>query len=233
MSNWNYYYKLTATKNLCDSNMLYSPKINPEGNIMCMDYCQDSIYRPDKELINQELLNWFYNREIRFLQELTNLKSTPKIYEIDTKNNRVFIEWNKETLSQIIFDDNRNIDTELPTWQRQIYNILKDFKTKEYYKLALYPHCFYISKDGELKTIDYYSVVPVSERFIERRIIESIIGKDGAYRFDQSTDDGIIDFKKFFEITVKKHLTNYWPNSPFPNFFEEIYLNDQLEHRNI
>jgi hypothetical protein len=233
ISNWNYYYKLTPSRVLNDSNMLYSPKVNPEGNVMCMHYCQDQVYRPGRELIDQELIGWFFNREIRFLQELSNLNSTPKIYEIDTKNKCVFIEWNKETLSQIIFDDNRNIDNELPNWKTQIYNILKDFKQKDYYKLALYPHCFYISIDGELKTIDYYSVVPVNERYIERKIIESIIGKEGAYRFDQSTENGIIDFKKFFEITVRQHLTNYWPNSPFPNFFEEIYLNDQLEQSNI
>lgn len=233
ISNWNYYYKLSLNKHPCDSNMLYSPKVNPEGNIMCMDYRQDPVYRPNVEFINSELIDWFYQREIRFIQELSDLDSTPKIFEIDEKNNRIFIEWNKETLSQIVFDDNRNLDEELPTWQKQIYKILENLKLKSYYKLALYPHCFYVSKDGKLKTIDYYSVVPMNERFIERNIIESIIGKGGAYRFDQSTKDGIIDFKKFFEITVRKHLVDYWPNSPFSNFFEEIYLNDQLEQSNI
>ena len=65
--------------------------------------------------------------------------------------------------------------------------------------------------------------MPYEERFIERRIIESIIGKDGAYRFDESTTDGQIDFKKFFEITVTRHLTRYWPSTIFADVFEEIY----------
>jgi hypothetical protein len=65
-------------------------------------------------------------------------------------------------------------------------------------------------------------VVPYSERFIERKVIEGIIGKDGAYRFDESTDNGYIDFKKFFEITVTQHLTRYWPDSPFAEIFREI-----------
>jgi len=62
ISNWNYYYKLTPSRVLNDSNMLYSPKVNPEGNVMCMHYCQDQVYRPGRELIDQELIGWFFNR---------------------------------------------------------------------------------------------------------------------------------------------------------------------------
>ena len=79
------------------------------------------------------------------------------------------------------------------------------------------------SKDGKLKTIDYYSVVPYTEQYIDRKVIEGVIGKDGAYRFDESTSNGVVDFKQFFEITVNTHLSRYWPSSPFPTFFKEIY----------
>jgi hypothetical protein len=226
ISNWNYYYKLTPEGYPHDSNLLYSPLVNPEGNVMCMHYCQDPVYRPDGRKIDKELIDWFYAREIKFIQDLSDLNSTPNIYEIDTTNNHVFIEWNKETLSQIVFDSNRSLDNEFPIWKEKLHSILKNIKQKNYYKMALYPHCFYISKDGELKTIDYYSVVPFSERFIERKVIEGVIGAQGAYRFDDCTQDGMIDFKKFFEITVNSHLTKYWPNSPVPTFFKEIYLND-------
>ena len=92
--------------------------------------------------------------------------------------------------------------------------------------MSLYPHCFYISTQGHLKTIDYYSVVPYSERFIDREIIEEIIGPEGAYRFDESTEDGKIDFKKFFKITLTQHLNNFWPNLVFHKLFEEVTSND-------
>ena len=126
-----------------------------------------------------------------------------------------------------MYDSTRNLDAELPDWQLQIKNFLLTTKENQFYKMALYPHCFYITKDGYLKTIDYYSVVPFEERFIERKVIEGIIGPDGAYRFDESTDhNGYIDFKKFFEITVTKHLERFWPNSPFGNIFREIYQDE-------
>lgn len=226
-STWQYYYKMTPEGHLTDSNMLYSPRVNADKNVMCMHYCVDSVYRKNATPMPEDLIQWFFDREVKFLEQLQNLKTTPKLYEVDLKNRKVFIEWNKETLSQIVFDPSRNLDLEIPDWKNQIREFLLSTKENNFYKMSLYPHCFYLDKAGVLKTVDYYAVVPYSERFIERRIIEGVIGKDGAYRFDESTDDtGVIDFKKFFEITVTKHLTRYWPSSPFGNIFNEVYKND-------
>jgi hypothetical protein len=227
ITEWSYYHKLDTDGTLTSSNLLYVPKINPEQNVMCMHYCTDRAYRNDGDIINEELLQWFFEREVKFLNKLSTLKTSPAVYDVDLANRKVFIEWNKETLSQIVFDKTRNLDEELPDWQIQLKDFLISTKENEFYKMALYPHCFYISKDKVLKTIDYYSVVPYEERFIERKVIEGIIGKDGAYRFDESTDAaGYIDFKKFFEITVTRHLSMYWPNTVFADIFKEIYNNE-------
>ena len=224
-SNWKYYYKLNPDGTPNSSNLLYSPTVNEEQTIMCMHYCTDNTYREDEKVssIDNDLLQWFFEREVKFLNDLSHLKTTPKVYDIDFDNRKIFIEWNKETLSQVLYNKDRNLDVELPDWKQQIKDFLISTKENNFYKMAMYPHCFYISKDNVLKTIDYYSVVPYSERFIERKVIEGIIGKDGAYRFDESTNNGYIDFKKFFEITVTRHLTIYWPNSPFAEIFKEIY----------
>lgn len=226
-TNWKYYFKLTSDGHLSASNLLYTPTTNPEGTIMCMHYCSDPDYRNTDLIISEDVINWFFNREVKFLKELSHLDSTPAVYEVDIKNRKIFIEWNKETLAQIMFDPNRNLDNELPNWQEQIRKVLTDIKKEDCWKMSLYPHSFYISKDNKLKTIDFYSVVPYTEQFIERNIIEDIIGKDGAYRFDESTtSSGHIDFKKFFEITVTKHLEIYWSNSPFGEIFKEVYKNE-------
>lgn len=223
ISNWSYYYKMKPCGSLGTSNMLYVPKINPEKNVMCMCYTLDPNYKDNDNVIGEDLLEWFFNREVKFLNKFSNLNTTPIIYDIDFDKRKIFIEWNKETLSQILYDPNRNLDKEFPNWKEKIRSFLITTKENSFYKMAMYPHCFYISKDKQLKTIDYYSVVPFEERYIERKIIESIIGKDGAYRFDESTTNGVIDFKKFFEITVTQHLRRYWPTNIFSDTFYEIY----------
>ncbi len=223
MNEWKYYYKMQPDGSIGTSNMLYVPTVNPEQNVMCMSYNVDENYKDNDAVITDDLLQWFFEREVKFLDKFSYLSTTPEVYEVDFKNRKIFIEWNKETLSQIMYDPSRDLDLEAPTWKSQVRDFLISTKENNFYKMAMYPHCFYIDKQGGLKTIDYYSVVPYEERFIERRIIESIIGKDGAYRFDESTDNGVIDFKKFFEITVTRHLTRYWPTTIFADTFKEIY----------
>ena len=223
MNEWKYYYKMQPDGSIGTSNMLYVPTVNPEQNVMCMSYNVDENYKDNDAVISDDLLQWFFEREVKFLDKLSYLNTTPEVYDVDFKNRKVFIEWNKETLSQIMYDPSRDLELEAPTWKNQVRDFLISTKENKFYKMAMYPHCFYIDKHGGLKTIDYYSVVPYEERFIERRIIESIIGKDGAYRFDESTDNGVIDFKKFFEITVTRHLTRYWPTTIFADTFKEIY----------
>jgi hypothetical protein len=135
------------------------------------------------------------------------------------------MEWNKETFSQVLFTPGRDLDEEVPDWKEQMKDFFVSSKANNFWKLSLYPNCFFVTKEGQLKAIDNYAVVPYEERFIKRDLIEGIIGKDGAYRFDESTDEnGYIDFKKFFKITVITHLANIsWGNTIFADIFKEIY----------
>jgi len=225
-STWNYYHKLNPTGTLWSSNMLYTPRINSEQTVMCAHYCTDLNYRPnDTNIISEELLDWFFKRDVKFLTELADLATTPKLYDVDHTTRRIFMEWNKETFSQILFTPGRNLDEEVPDWREQMKAFFISTKEREFWKLSLYPNCFFVSKGGQLKTIDNYAVVPYEERFIKRDLIEGIIGKDGAYRFNYSTDEnGFIDFKKFFEITVTKHLQEKsWGNTVFAELFQEVY----------
>jgi hypothetical protein len=226
ISNWEYYHKLNPNGNPYASNMLYTPRVNPEQTVMCAHYCIDPEYRPnDTNVVPEELIDWFFYRDVKFLNQLSHLNTTPVLYDVDTVNRKIFMEWNKETLSQVLFTPGRNLDQEIPNWKEQLKEFFISTKANHFWKLSLYPNCFFVAKDGQLKTIDNYAVVPYEERFIKREIIEGVIGKDGAYRFNYSTDEnGFIDFKKFFEITVTKHLQEKsWDNTVFSKIFQEVY----------
>jgi hypothetical protein len=228
-SAWERYYKLNPDGNPWPSNMLYTPTVNPEQTIMCAHYCIDPAYRPRETLtVPEDLIDWFFQRDVKFLNQLSHLKTTPILYDVDYTNRKIFTEWNKETLSQILFTPGRSLDDELPDWKEQMKDFFISTKVNNFWKVSLYPNCFFISKDRVLKTIDNYGIVPYEERFMERKIIQGIIGKDGAYRFDQSTDnDGVIDFKKFFEITVTKHLPERsWGTTVFADIFKEVFDNE-------
>ena len=222
ITSWDYYYKINKNGERLESNLLYTPYINPKKTIMCMHYAQNLDYQPYK-IIPNDTLEFFFNREVRFLHELKDFNFTPKIYDINKKEKKIYIEFPGETLSQIVFDPNRSLDEECPDWKEQLYNIMKSLKDNKYYKVALYPHCFFITDNLKIKTIDYYSVIPFNNSLIHRSIIEPIIGKMGEYRFNRSTKDGFVDFKNFFFITMNEHLGNYWIDNPFPSFYKKLF----------
>jgi hypothetical protein len=216
--NWKYYYKLTTCGNRCESNLLYTPLVNESNTVMCMHYCIDKKYRSNTpENLTEELVNWFFNREVIFLKELSKFKFTPEVYDIDYNNQKIYIEFYGETLSNIVNDSNRDLNKELPEWKEQILNICNTLIQNSYYKISLYPHSFYIDTKKNIKTIDYFSVVPFSERYIHRSKIDGVIGTSGKYRFDDSTNNGMLDLKKVYEITLIKHLPNYWSDHNFLN----------------
>ncbi len=224
-TDWKYYYKLGPGGHKTESNLLYTPTVNNEGTVMCMHYRIDKQYRsntPDE--LTQDLVDWFFKREVKFLKEMQHLSSTPEVYHIDYTNQKIFIEWNKETLSQIVHNLKRSIDSEIPNWKEQLVSIFKDLYLTKHYKLTLYPHCFFLDKNNNIKTFDFYAVVPHDERYIERKIIEGVIGPTSMQRFDQSTVDGKIDFQDFHRITVKTYIKDYWlDNNPFISVFDELF----------
>jgi len=221
--NWKYFYKIVDGQPNT-TNLLYTPLVNNAGSVMCMLWDENSPYQENTKLTT-ELVNFFFEREVKYLTALQDKPWVPKLIDIDLKDRKIFIEWNKETLNTIIFTPGRDLNKECPSWKEQIFEILKDVLESGYYKMALYPHCFFIDTNGNIKTFDMYSTIERSHPFIERKLIEGMIGEQSQGRFNNSTLDGVINFEKFFKITLTDHLSKTWPDNPFPDFYKRL-IND-------
>ena len=220
--NWNYWYKIYEGK-LRSTNMLYTPMVNDEGDTLLMKWDVNEEYQSDNKELTEELLDFFFERELKYINIFKDKPWCPDIKEINISEKKIYIEWNKETLNTILFTPGRDLNKECPDWKEQIFEILKDVLDSGYYKMALYPHCFFIDTNGRIKTIDYYSVIERENPFIKRSIIQGMIGELSNDRFDKSTVDGYINFETFFEITLKSHLANSWPDNPFPEYYKRLF----------
>ncbi len=213
---WTYLYKYaidTSTElKLCRTNLLYSPTVSPDNDILCMDWNQNFYYH--KSPRSQEILDWFFDREITNLKFFQDYDWCPEILDIDLSNKKIFIEFNGTLLNHLIFKED-SLDRKCEDWQRQIRNIINDLDNSNFYKVALYPHCFYLSSKGIVKTIDYYSCISKDERYFPLSMIQPIIGENSEERFKQATVDDKIDGKLLYDYTIKKHLDTVWPINPF------------------
>ena len=227
ISNWTCYYKHYHTDgNLCTSNVLYTPLVNPEGSVMCMLWDESHPYQKDNTSLTKDLVNFFFEREVKYLTRFQQFPWAAKILDLDIPNRRIFIEWNKETVNNILYDKlGRSLDHECPTWKTQMFEILSSIVKLEHYKLSLYPHCFFISKDGSLKAFDFYSTVDQEDRYIEKSKIQGMIGPQSSHRFDEVCTNGVLDLGMFFTNTLSTQLSIYWPDNPFPEFKKRLFDN--------
>jgi hypothetical protein len=220
-ANWNYCYKI-VDGDLHPTNMLYTPLTNDVGDTLWMKWDSKDSYQFRNTNLTDELIDFFIEREIKYLKIFQDYPWAPKIQKIDNKN--IYIDWNKNTLNHILFTPGRNLNIECPDWKDQIFNILKDILYAGYYKMSLYPHCFFLD-NGKIKTFDFYACIEKENPFIERKVIQGMIGENSFERFDNSTTNGVINFEKFFEITLIEHLSKTWPDNPFPEFYRRL-IND-------
>ena len=223
---WEYFYKISPTGDQ-PTNLLYTPLLNKEKNVLCMWWNDKSPYQEANQLLNNDLINFFFDREVNHLTSMQSRPWSPKLLDVDKNNKNIFIEFNKETLNHIVFNSSRNIELECPDWQEQIIEVVRDIVMLGYYKMSLYPHCFFIDQNKKIKTIDFYACVGIKERYINRSNLEGMIGVNSVERFNSATVDNKIDFKVFFENTVKHHLNNAWPVNPLCGFHEK-YLENKL-----
>ena len=208
------------------TNMLYTPMSNIEGDRLTMIWDENHPYQVENNRISKELVDFFFEREVKHIRLFQNYSWAPKLFDIDLNNRTITHEWNgHNTLNHILYDPEkkRNLDNECPSWKQQIRIIIKDISELGYYKMALYPHCFFLDKNNNIKTFDYYSCLSIEERYLPFKSIEGMVGPDSGDRFRQALVGDNVDFKLFFEYTMKHQLSKTWIDNIFPELYEEFY----------
>lgn len=211
LDSWTPYYKIDPIeKRLVRSNMLYTPLINPEGNIFCMNWDSKNEYQLKHGARDKfdTLINFFFDREIQNLEAIGVHKWSPEIVEIDLNRKQIFFKWYGETCNNIVYSD-RDINVECNDWQEQLSNVITDIFNIGYYKPSLYPHCFYIDNTGILHTFDFYACIPKARPLVEFDLIKGMVGPNSITRFKEA----MIDDKVNVEVLFKRALEHYikWP----------------------
>ncbi len=220
MSEWRYYYKIDPEYNSrVGNNMLYTPTIN--GVEMCMHYDHTSEYQKasTRTDFTEELLGFFFERELEHLTKFQSYSWAPKLLHSDINERKIHIEFPGETLNDILYTG-RILINEVPNYEEQIYNIIKDIYDAGYYKMSLYPHCFFVV-DGKIKTFDFYACVSRSDPYLSKARLQGMMGNDSAKRFEEATEGDKVNFDIFFKRLLSTHVK--WPNNLFPRIHERLY----------
>jgi len=223
IDHWTPYYKIDPIElRLVRSNMLYTPLINPEGNIFCMNWDSTNDYQLKHGARENfdNLITFFFNKEIENITVFKKYPWCPEIIDIDLTNRQIFFKWYGETCNNIIYGS-RDINEECPSWQLQLHQIIDDILNMGYYKPSLYPHCFYIDNTGILRTFDFYACIPRANPYVKFDLIKGMVGPNSMDRFKEAIVDDTVNV----EILFKRALEHYikWPNDALLKIHHRLF----------
>jgi hypothetical protein len=225
ITGWDNYYKLDVNGNaMGTSNLLYTPKINLDKTIMCMSWDVNDPYQKiadfDRPYYTSELVKVFFQREVAHINIFKDYSWAPKILDIDEVKQQIFFEFPGFTCNNIIYGMTDKLEDYASDWKEQIVEILKNIIDAGYYKMSLYPHCFFFD-NGKLKTFDFYACIERSNPYLSEETIRGFRGKESSFRFVEALSGGIIDFDIFFKQSLKNHIK--WPDNILSKFYEENF----------
>ncbi len=200
MDNFKNFYKFKG--GLAVTNMLYEPLVSTDKKIFCMNWNANKYF--DNVEMTDELYNYWFNQETRYLLKLKNKKYIPEILDIDYKKRKITFRWYDKSLNVLI--ENNEIN-KIPNWQNKIKAIKDDLEKEKVYKINMYPHTFYFDNDNEAHIMDLYGCTDNATRFLDIQFLKPLIRTD---RFDKFIVNDQLDTHELYNETIK---TNYaeWP----------------------
>lgn len=192
----------------CMSQQTYEPLINPEGTVYCANYDHNNLYQrkwqPDRVGYTQDIVEYFFNKEVGYAHKFSNKLWAPEIIDIDYVSKRIFYKWYGPTCNELIYTG-RTLPSD---WKLQLRNIMMDCYNEGVYKLTMYPHCHYYDNSGIMHTLDMYKCVEVDDPFIEAKYMDGIIHETAKFRLDETgpKNNNRYDLEKMFFNSLCTHV---------------------------
>ena len=95
ITDWKPFYKYDndGTPN-CMSQQTYEPLVSPDGKTFCANYDWQNnyqhIWQPDRAGYTQEVVKYFFNKEVEYITRFKDKPYSPDILDIDYANKRIF-----------------------------------------------------------------------------------------------------------------------------------------------
>ena len=200
MHKWKNFYKFK--EGLAVTNLLYEPLVSKDKKIFCMNWNKNQYH--DNEFMTEELYNFWFNQECKYLLHLSNKKYIPEILLMDTKKRVIEFRWYDKNLNVMI--ENNTIN-KVKNWQKKIKEIKDDLEKDNIFKINMYPHTFFFDDEGNAHIMDPYGCTDKHSRYLDTKFLKPLIR---GTRFDKFIMNERLDTHKLYQETIK---TNYaeWP----------------------
>jgi len=221
---WSPYLKLSNEGYFCMAQQTYEPLVSNDGKTFCCNYSwpNDYQYREtnDRPLYTAEVVEWFWYNELTYIELFKDKPYAPEIIDINYTDRKIYLKWYDVSCNQVIYKSDSWPED---LWRTQIKNIILDQYNEGVYKLTMYPHCHYISSDGNMRAIDWYGCVPVDEPYVEEKYMQGIIHETAQFRLEETgaSINNVLNLEIMFKRSLSTHVL--WGDQNMSYIYKEIF----------
>ena len=221
---WSPYLKLSEEGYPCMAQQTYEPLVSSDGKTFCKNYAWPNDYQhletTERPLYTDEVVEWFFQNELKYIEKFAHKSYAPEIIDINYSDRKIYLKWYNESCNQIIYSGK---DWPKYQWRRQIKDIILDQYNEGVYKLTMYPHCHYISDDGNMRAIDWYGCIPVKEPYVEEKYMQGIIHETAQFRLEETgaAVASILNLETMFKRSLGTHV--FWGEQDMSYIYEELF----------
>jgi len=216
VSDWQKFYKYQDNE-LTTTQMVYTPRISPQGDIFCMDFCygdeyQTNQYKIFSEMYTLDFVEFMFDRELEYLEKYKNFSWAPEVLDVDNSKRRIFIRrgWNFNHIMQT-----NDLTTVCPGWAEKIKSIVQEQYDNGLLKLSVYPHSHMIHAGGKITSMDFYACADRENPRVELEKVMPLMGQS-AFRFAEVKEGETINLEQMYKNTLEKY--HQWPKDIFKDF---------------
>jgi len=225
INNWKPYLKLDTEGLQCMAQQTYEPLVSPDGKTFCKNYEFPNEYQyrdeKDRPLYTDEVCDWFFDNEVKYLLEFEDKPYAPEDIDIDFVNRRIFLKWYSKSCNQIMYVPNGIWPQ--GEWRDQIKDIVLDQYNSGIYKLTMYPHCHYVDSQGQMRAIDWYGCVPIDAPYIAEKYMQGIIHETAQFRLEETGKavDSVLNLETMFKRSLSTHVL--WGDQDMSYIYKKIF----------
>jgi hypothetical protein len=176
-----------------------------DNSVACMDF------NPAGNRYPQDLITSSFERERKYLLQLTKYPWAPELLEINPYTRQIAFKWYGNTCEDFVLEN----------YVEQLEQITQDLYNEGIYKPSFYTKYFYTDNNNKIHAYAFYSSSDISEQPISMDFYRPILNEQRSKLVDQLEINGKLDMG----ILVKYAFTNYikWPGNPLPRIYEKTY----------
>ena len=202
----------------------YEPLVSDDGKTFCKNYAWPNEYQfrdtKDRPLYTAEVADWFFHNELKYIEKFADKPYAPEVIDINYSDRKIYLKWYGVSCNQIMYRPHTWPQT---LWRQQIKDIILDQYNEGVYKLTMYPHCHYISEEGNMRAIDWYGCVPVDAPYVEEKYMQGIIHDTAKFRLEETgaAVDSVLNLETMFKRSLSEHVL--WGDQNMSYIYKEIF----------